>query len=651
MKSRPHHSTHDNTTTTTSSTNFEKFLSSWWVGIGCCIFRLVNAWFVDSQFDPDEYWQTLEVAYCHVFGWSASTTTPTKCVRTWEWTGMNTSSSSTTLHHHPIRSHVSILPTWLLYKVLKLTGTDTSTLVAKGPSLLYALCFAGPTDWLVARLASSCSSSATTAGLWALFGSVTSWFHGYCLVRTYTNSMECFLITLITALLLMPKTNELHNCYSNRYALAFFLMGITVAGVRFTSLAAFLPLFLYTLFLQQQHQIPTSKPTLYRFLLFSCFYGFMGILISCIIDRFFYGFWTIVSLNNFYINIVRNYSSLYGTHPFYWYFLVGIPVISGTTILIPILLVLLTNLHSSALITVATSATTSTITAAAHHIKLFCAIILSYVVLHSLSAHKEFRFILPVSPFICILIGNLLDFLLYHHHQGDHCKDRQVRRRRSLLLILASLTTINFSIWYYLSRIHQRAPIQVNRLLLAQITQQRTIPGTNATTVTTKTTTTTTATTTIHYLMGCHSTPIYSHLHTHQPIQIYTLDCSPTCRILEQQHLLQQKLVCESSLFLQDPLTFVHSFYGLISPTCSLSAAVDNPIMCSQAINHTLPDFVAIYEKEMKVVQEILVQQMGMKLIHRIPNGIRNIQFKFMQLPKVNYDFMYLYQKRITEME
>jgi hypothetical protein len=142
---------------------------------------------------------------------------------------------------------VSILPFWLLYKVIQLTGHDTFVLVAKGPSLLYALCFAGPTDWTVARLASSLSCSTptttTTAGLWALFFSITSWFHGYCLVRTYTNSIECFLITLITALLLLPKPKDLHNNYhNNRNALAFFLMGITVAGVRFTSLAAFLPL-------------------------------------------------------------------------------------------------------------------------------------------------------------------------------------------------------------------------------------------------------------------------------------------------------------------------------------------------------------------------------------------------------------------------
>jgi phosphatidylinositol glycan class B len=610
------------TITTTTSTNFEKLLSSWWVGIGCCVFRMVNAWFVDSQFDPDEYWQTLEVAYCHVFGGTMKTT---NCVATWEWTGDS-----------PIRSYVSILPVWLLYKVLQLTGHDTSMFVAKGPSLLYALCFAGPTDWIVARLASSLSRSTptvtistttTAAGLWALFCSITSWFHGYCLVRTYTNSIECFLITLITALLLMTNSKEFHNNYrKNRNALAFFLMGITVAGVRFTSLAAFLPLYLYTLISLLQ-QPTTDKLTLYHFLLFSSFYGLMGIFICIIIDRYFYGFWTIVSLNNFYINIVRNYSSLYGTHPFYWYFFVGIPVVSGTTLLIPILLVLLNNLHSPPTIITVLHTTTSS-----HHHMLFGVLILSYLLLHSLSAHKEFRFILPISPFICILIGNLLDLAHKQQQQQRGCqptKDRGMKTWRSLtIVVLSFLITINFGIWYYLSRIHQRAPIQVNRLLLTQIARTA---GINAKEVNS----------TVHYLMGCHSTPIYSHLHTHQPIQVRTLDCSPTCRILEQQQL-QYKPVCESSLFLHHPLTFVESFYGIHSPS-SCSSAMENPI-CSIATNQTHPNYIAIYEKEARVVHEILVQQMGMILVHRIPNGIRNIQLKFMQIPKINYDFMYLYQ-------
>ena len=31
-------------------------------------FRLANVLLIQSQFDPDEYWQNLEPSYCYVFG-------------------------------------------------------------------------------------------------------------------------------------------------------------------------------------------------------------------------------------------------------------------------------------------------------------------------------------------------------------------------------------------------------------------------------------------------------------------------------------------------------------------------------------------------------------------------------------------------------
>eukprot|EP00581_Thalassiosira_minuscula_P005194 CAMPEP_0183737988 /NCGR_PEP_ID=MMETSP0737-20130205/53589_1 /TAXON_ID=385413 /ORGANISM="Thalassiosira miniscula, Strain CCMP1093" /LENGTH=197 /DNA_ID=CAMNT_0025972427 /DNA_START=118 /DNA_END=708 /DNA_ORIENTATION=+ len=120
--------------------------------IGISIYRLANAWMIRTQFDPDEYWQTLEPAYCLVFG-SSSAVNSTKtetcennrerihgCALTWEWTRRWTPSSSSTeinesgasassksiilqkaemmieqALHGPVRSYVSILPTYWYY--------------------------------------------------------------------------------------------------------------------------------------------------------------------------------------------------------------------------------------------------------------------------------------------------------------------------------------------------------------------------------------------------------------------------------------------------------------------------------------------------------------------------------------------------------
>lgn len=39
-------------------------------------FRLFNAFLVRTYFDPDEYWQTLEIAHRQIFGYGAIT---------WDW--------------------------------------------------------------------------------------------------------------------------------------------------------------------------------------------------------------------------------------------------------------------------------------------------------------------------------------------------------------------------------------------------------------------------------------------------------------------------------------------------------------------------------------------------------------------------------------
>ena len=109
------------------------------------IYRLANAWMVRTQFDPDEYWQTLEPAYCLAFSNNNTNNElhPQQtygCALTWEWTRRKTSSppspSSSTennssffqnnrivsVHstidqalHGPVRSYVSILPTYWYY--------------------------------------------------------------------------------------------------------------------------------------------------------------------------------------------------------------------------------------------------------------------------------------------------------------------------------------------------------------------------------------------------------------------------------------------------------------------------------------------------------------------------------------------------------
>lgn len=75
--------------------------------VACFLARVAGAWATSRTFfQPDEYWQTLEIAHRIVFGYG---------YQTWEWTGAS-----------PIRSVVHPALFVPLYAVLKHTGADQS---------------------------------------------------------------------------------------------------------------------------------------------------------------------------------------------------------------------------------------------------------------------------------------------------------------------------------------------------------------------------------------------------------------------------------------------------------------------------------------------------------------------------------------------
>ena len=183
-----------------------------------CTYRVLNALIVQTQFDPDEYWQTLEPAYCISF--AHKSTFDYKCAYTWEWTrrsatyaGFKSSNSSVSSFMNrilmgPIRSHVSILPTISLYSFARYFAFDSNFVISKGPALVNALIVAAPTDLATFVIATKVFNMKTkklyhyaNCAFWALFLSLTSWFNGYALSRTYSNSIECMLITIGVALL------------------------------------------------------------------------------------------------------------------------------------------------------------------------------------------------------------------------------------------------------------------------------------------------------------------------------------------------------------------------------------------------------------------------------------------------------------------
>lgn len=303
--------------------------------------------------------------------------------------------------------------------------------------------------------------------------------------------------------------------------------------------------------------------------------------------------------------------------------------------------------------------------------RILVTIIVVYIILHSISAHKEFRFILPVLPFICILSGRTLSELLAHSsqqeitttHQHPHAnydinqKSKitamkvknwwiQLSKRRRTWIVIVLFILLNFPHLLFLCLVHQTGPISINKAIVKRMTQEKAKLDNPRSSTTTPPQTRRTS---VHYLMGCHSAPVYSHLHIPSIIfDVWTLDCSPHCRSNDNVE------ECESELFSQDPQSFIQkTYYSLLSsPPSSCPEYPSSLSSCNINEDHErnnkrdLPRFMVISESDSiqskllnvpilsssspDISDDISLKMIPqMKLISRVPHTISGIRFLF----------------------
>jgi hypothetical protein len=160
---------------------------------------------------------------------------------------------------------------------------------------------------------------------------------------------------------------------------------------------------------------------------------------------------------------------------------------------------------------------------------------------------------------------------------------------RRKFLVLGALA--NLIVVMYLGLLHQRAPIEVNRRIVELVKHE---PQTYS----------------IHYLMGCHSTPLLSHLHS-PPIRFepWALDCSPSCR-------KDPKTECESDLFSRDPGKFMEDTYFHCSDFEEGTCVTD--------LRFFYPDFLVAHAGDIPAMRS-RIATMGMKEVGRFVNGINGM--------------------------
>lgn len=636
--------------------------------LGLCVYRILNTFLIQSFFDPDEYWQTLEPAYCEVFArdndqihakpqlFSSSSSPNLDCAGyTWEWKRRppDLQSAPSLLKwidqclQGPIRSYLSILPTYIFYVILRKYQVDTHFWVSQGPKLVTATVAAATTDlavWIMAHWLDSQACPSTKKKMqhqgnrnwpwWCLFCSVTSWFHGYALVRTFSNSLETVLLSVSIALVapeLHGNNTQSTKLMSNiRHAICFLLGGLSVA-MRFSGVMAWIPMgILLGIFHakskadagnQQSTRMMDWISSFLRYLLEICaFFGALGIAIACLVDKYFYGFWTLPFLGSLHFNVLQGNSSLYGSHPWHWYLTAGIPVITG--LWLPFVL-----WDIRLLITSRAEEKFSSSYFARRNLWIIVAV---YTWAHSMSGHKEFRFLMPILPLFCLLAGPHVQSFSFWIGQRWCCRrNRQTQNTATsatciwpciLLMAFANLLAV-----LYLGLFHQSAPISVNHKISSMV-EEATRRNQQLSSIS--------RLFSVHYLTGgCHSTPLLSYLHMQQTaagsrlvFDTWSLDCSPDCRS-------NPDILCESDRFAKDPVRFVEETYRMRDSTCTSTSPEHEDVLGGTCVgddkvaqNSKLPpDFVVTFPDYAFQIQPQL-DAMGLVEVGRYFHGINGIR-------------------------
>jgi Alg9-like mannosyltransferase family len=392
------------------------------------LYRIFWAFAIVTLFVPDEYYQTVEPSKKIFDG-----TFESGVSSTWEWRD-----------EYRIRSFVPFLPYLLLHQLKYIWRTiyasyPTEIVVLKGPRLMNSL-MSSCSDLAFFLILEKFTQS-TTIALFILCVHLFSWSASYCLSRTLANSSETALIIIglffwltehhsgfglmeslrvnkdlspeippVTsesnrlkaaasetlnlqsaqglrsrkrATLTSKKTDsatseELSKSVKCSLSLAVALISITV-HCRPTAVLFWAPLIVL--------RIAQSKSPLQYIVIHCIPTGLITLFICIAIDSFCYKSLTITPLNFFYINVSHNYAELfYGAKPWHWNFSNGFPVMLG--LYTPILT------YSCFYTTQPDDAITLEITS-----------ILYAVLLRCVTAHQEFRFLLPCVAFLHIAVG------------------------------------------------------------------------------------------------------------------------------------------------------------------------------------------------------------------------------------------------------
>ncbi|KAL8037256.1 hypothetical protein ABFX02_11G028400 [Erythranthe guttata] len=261
----------------------------------CLVTRIINSLFVQTYFNPDEHWQSLEVAHRIAFGYGHLT---------WEW-------------KKGIRSYLHPVLFAALYKVLSFLHLDTPWFMIRAPRLLQSVSAAIGDHYLYEL---SRVLFGNNVASWALFAQLTNWFVFFSITRTLSNSLETVLT--VVSLYYWPCLRASPAAVPPRSRKLALAVAALACAVRPTSAITWIYIGFLELFI--------TRDKLKFVLLEVVPIGGLVLGVTFLLDRQFYGSWVIVPLNFLKFNFFSSGGDYYGTHPWHWYITQGFTVMLFT---------------------------------------------------------------------------------------------------------------------------------------------------------------------------------------------------------------------------------------------------------------------------------------------------------------------------------
>lgn len=298
---------------------------------------------------------------------------------------------------------------------------------------------------------------------WAIFNITTAWFWYYVCSRTLINTLETALTMIALAHFPWDSKRNLNS--------TFLWIVSLVCIMRPTAVIQWLPLAIYYAIILKGRLFDVFFRDVLPF-------SMVSFMISTVIDSHAHGKFIITGYEFLKVNVFHNVGEWYGTQPWYWYLSTGLPATLGIQI-VPFILATINILRNRHVYQ--------------NDLALLGCITFSLGI-YSCLTHKEFRFILPLLPMVLKI-------------SAGHLARWSYKATPFMVWLVVSVILVsNIIPALYLSLIHQRGTLRVMDHL-------RTLSESSP------------HNTSLLFLMPCHSTPLYSHLHKNVTTRFLT--CEP----------------------------------------------------------------------------------------------------------------------------